>query len=94
MAGKVKENRVRRMAERQGLSLSRSRRRDRLATDYGGYMLADARTGSTVAGGHPFAFSLSLDEAEAWLKTPPEDRPRDPALDAEHQPRLILERRT
>jgi len=33
--GKVRENRLRRMAHRQGFSLRKSRRRDPHATDYG-----------------------------------------------------------
>lgn len=38
---KVRENRMRRMADRQGLMLTRSCRRDPLAIDYGVYWLAD-----------------------------------------------------
>lgn len=44
---KVHENRVRRMAGRQELRLSRSRRRDPLATDYGLYTVTDA-TGTVI----------------------------------------------
>lgn len=36
---KTRENRVRRMAERQGLKLSKTRRRDPRAVDYGHYFL-------------------------------------------------------
>ena len=36
---KIRENRLRRMAERQGLRLVKSRRRDPLALDYGRYWL-------------------------------------------------------
>jgi hypothetical protein len=64
---KVRENRVRRKAERQGLTLARSRRRDPDARDFGGYMLIDAQTNAVAAGGDPHAYSLTLDEAEAWL---------------------------
>ena len=39
---KVRENRLRLTAVRQGLTLIRSRRRDRRALDYGKYWLADA----------------------------------------------------
>jgi len=35
MSDKVRENRVRRMAERQGIALEKSRRRDPRAWDYG-----------------------------------------------------------
>jgi hypothetical protein len=39
---KVVENRLRRVAERQGLTLRRNRRRDRRATDYGVWYLERA----------------------------------------------------
>lgn len=58
------------MAERQGLVLHKSRRRDPLAIDHGGFMLADARTNAAVMGAEPFAFSADLDEIEAYLTTP------------------------
>lgn len=64
---KVRENRIRRMAERQGLLLQKSKRRDPKAIDYGGYMLVDARTNSVVLGSTSFAFSADLDEVEAHL---------------------------
>lgn len=67
MASKIQENRVRRMAERQGLTLSKSRRRDPKALDFGGYMLINASTNTVVAGSDPSPYSLSLDEAEGWL---------------------------
>lgn len=38
---KVRENRLRRTAERRGLTLVKSRRRDTHATDYGTYRLGD-----------------------------------------------------
>lgn len=47
---KVRENRVRRMAERQGLRLVKSRRRDPRATDYGNYMLVSMTSYEVVAG--------------------------------------------
>lgn len=37
---KTRENRVRRMAERQGLKLAKTRRRDPRAVDYGHYFLS------------------------------------------------------
>ena len=60
---KVRENRLRRMALRQGLHLRRSRRRDQLALDYGVYWLIDAATDTAVT---PEA-GLSIDEIEACL---------------------------
>jgi hypothetical protein len=40
-AEKVRENRLRRMAERQGLELRKSRRRDPRAMDYGRWYIVD-----------------------------------------------------
>ena len=63
MAGKAHENRLRRMAERQGLGLRKSRRRDPLARDYGEIYIVNER-GTKMGTFH------SLDEAEAWLANP------------------------
>ncbi len=49
---KVRENRVRRMAERQGLRLVKSRRRDPRALDYGGYWLLNAYNAVVEGGEH------------------------------------------
>ena len=60
---KVRENRLRRMADRQGVKLKRSATRDPLAIDYGVYWITDA-AGEIVygdAGGRP------LDDVESWL---------------------------
>ena len=65
---KVRENRLRRMADRQGLRLVKSRRRDERAVDYGGYMLVDVQTGGAVCGYGPFGYAADLDEVEAYLK--------------------------
>ena len=67
MAEKVRENRLRRAAERQGYRLSKSRRRDPRAIDYGGYMLVDVQTNGIVAGATPYAYSLDLDAVEGLL---------------------------
>jgi len=56
---KVRENRLRRMAERQGYKLEKSRRRDPRATDYGQLALVPAK-------GKPKVFT-SIDEVEAFL---------------------------
>jgi len=68
---KVRENRLRRMAERRGLSVHRSRRRDPGALDYGHIWLErwavqdglDAPSSDEVWAG-PFR---SLDELEAYF---------------------------
>jgi hypothetical protein len=61
---KVRENKARRMARRQGLRLIKSRRRDPYALDYGHYWLADISTNLLLIGGE---WGVSLDEIEAWL---------------------------
>ena len=61
---KSSENRLRRMANRQGLQLQKSRRRDRTAADYRKYMLVDANTTDVPTGGN---WSLDLADVEAIL---------------------------
>lgn len=58
---KVRENRARRMAQRQGLTLNKSRRRDPRAIDFGTYTLSDANN-VIVAGER-----MTLDEVESYL---------------------------
>ena len=72
MGDKVRENRIRRMAERQGYALQRSRRRDPRARDYGLYLILDPQTGEPVVAGSGFGGGMSLDEAERWLLVGPE----------------------
>jgi hypothetical protein len=64
---KIFENRLRRMAERQGFQLSKSRLRDPRAIGFGGYMIVNSKTNSIEAGGHPNVHSMNLDEVEAFL---------------------------
>lgn len=66
-AEKIQANRVRRMAQRQGLRLVKSRRRDPRALDYGGCMLVDAATTYVVYGFGYNNFGASLDDAERFL---------------------------
>ena len=65
---KVRENRLRRMAERQGLRLVKSRRRDPRAIDFGCWMIVDPAINAVVAGtevvGRPH---WSLDDVERFL---------------------------
>jgi hypothetical protein len=65
---KIRENRLRRAAQRQGLTLAKSRRRDTRASDYGTYMLVDGSTNFVVANGLQSGYGLSLDEIENALK--------------------------
>src|SRR4051794_67437 len=65
------EQRARRVAKRQGLELTRSRRRDPLAYDFGGYMIVDPSTNAAVAGtASGRGYGMSLGEAVAWLLEP------------------------
>lgn len=64
---KIRENRLRRMAARQGLQIVKSRRRDARAIDFGGYMLVDPQTSAVVAGASPIAYNLSIDDVEDYL---------------------------
>lgn len=67
---KVRENRLRRAAVRQGLFLSRRRRRDINARDFGRYALL--RGGQAVHGVDAEGFyTLTLDEVEQLLTAPP-----------------------
>jgi hypothetical protein len=61
---KVRENRLRRMADRQGLRLVKSRRRDPRAVDYGNCLLVDKNTDSVVAGD---PVPMDLDAVERFL---------------------------
>lgn len=67
-ADKIRENRLRRMADRQGLALRKSRRRDPRAIDYGAYGLVDPRTGGLVAGAGALGrMHWTLDDIEDYL---------------------------
>jgi hypothetical protein len=70
---KVRENRLRRMAERQGLVLRKSRRRDPRAIDYRRFYLTDRLSGDIVSGYRPgLGPGYTLDEIEHYLTS--EDR--------------------
>lgn len=61
------------MAERQGMVLRKSRRRDPQALDYGMYVLIDARVGKRHPGTQPPVASfpgdrgMTLDDVERYL---------------------------
>lgn len=52
MIVKTKEQRLRRMAQRRGYRLNRSKRRDPRAYDYGKYYLTDAFSGALLTDDH------------------------------------------
>jgi hypothetical protein len=69
MKDKIRENRLRRVADRYGYRLSRSTRRDPEALDYGLYALFDLRSGYAVnpALVNRFDHSWTLDDVEQFL---------------------------
>jgi hypothetical protein len=62
-SSKARENRLRRTAERRGLRLVKSRRRDPRALDYGSWYITDASTSGLLTSEH----GIDLDQVEAWL---------------------------
>lgn len=60
---KAREARLRRAAARQGLAITKSRRR---GVD-GGYRIIDPQTEAVVHDGAAGECSLTIDQAEAWL---------------------------
>lgn len=65
---KIRENRLRRAAARQGLRLLKTRRRDPLALDFGTYGLADD-DGIWVHADPVRGYGLTLDQIEHALKS-------------------------
>ncbi len=63
-AEKVRENRLRRMAKRQGLALAKSRTRDPRALDYDRWWIVDPSLNAIVAGEPGY---WGLDDVEAFL---------------------------
>jgi hypothetical protein len=69
MPDKTRENRLRRKADRMGLQLVKSPRRDPQALDFGLYALVDHETGGAVnpALANRWTCSWSLDQVERYL---------------------------
>ena len=61
---KVRENRLRRMADRQGKQLVKCRRRDRRAVGHGLYALVDVVSGELASNA---SYELTLDQVEREL---------------------------
>ena len=68
-ADKVRENRYRRMLQRRGFQLVKSRRRDPRALGFGGFIIVDASANAVVAGEIDSPRALNLDEVQAWLES-------------------------
>ena len=69
-AEKVRENRLRRMLARQGYQLSRTRRRDPRALDYGTYTVT-GQDGAVVLGPCARGRARTLDDIEQWAVSGP-----------------------
>lgn len=66
---KIRENRLRRAAARQGLRLVKSRRRDPRALDYGNYMLIELQRNLCFLGADPLQNGVcTLDDVEDFLE--------------------------
>jgi hypothetical protein len=63
----VREQRLRRVAERQGLTLLKSPQRDPGGDEYGTYMLVETDTATIKLSGSPAGFGLTLDDVEEVL---------------------------
>jgi hypothetical protein len=72
-AEKVREDRLRRAAKRQGLRLIKSRTRDPRALDYGGYWLMDDAQQRAYG---PIPSGMTLDEVERFLDLPSTEQGR------------------
>jgi anti-anti-sigma factor len=68
---RVRENRLRRMAARQGLRLLKSTRRDQYADGYGTYRLVGAQDGGPRYGDAVTGFGMDLDAVERQLRSRP-----------------------
>ena len=68
-AEKVRENRLRRVADRRGYQLEKCRRRDKLAVDYGLYRL----TKYTDMRGR-YGYGMSLDNVGSFLNMSDEEK--------------------
>jgi hypothetical protein len=67
-AEKVRENRLRRAAQRQGLELRKSPRRDPRALDYGTWLVVNPRSGSRRVE------LANIDAVQAYLEQAPDER--------------------
>lgn len=67
-AEKIRENKLRRMAQRQGYLLRKSRSRDPWALGYGRYWVVEPSRNIPVGGSfHPGWAQWDMDDVEGWL---------------------------
>lgn len=95
MTDKTRETRVRRMAERQGVAIYKSRRRDPRARDYGTYSLCWVEASYPETSWDAWVGQFrSLDEVERWLLADQDTRPTnqrelDEARERAHSDELL-----
>jgi len=65
---KAREDRARRAIARLGCTLRKSRRRNPVEPEFGRFCIIDAQSNWYIAGGIPYAYSMSLDDLESWLE--------------------------
>jgi hypothetical protein len=62
------ERRVRRLAQRRGLSLLYAKKRNSKIDAHGGFMLRDDETMAIVFGNKSYEYSATIEEIEAFLE--------------------------
>lgn len=72
MSSKVRENRARRAAARQGFQLQKHRARDPRHVLFGTFQIVDATTGAPVHAdpGVGRGYGLDIDDVESYLERP------------------------
>lgn len=58
---------VRARASRRGHLVKKCRSRNPEVPGFGGFMLVDARTNVIVLGGHPYAYSATIEDIDDYL---------------------------
>jgi hypothetical protein len=67
----LREDRLRRVAERRGLTLLKSPQRDSQHSSYGTYMLVETDSATIKVSGSPAGYGLTLDDVEDVLERRP-----------------------
>lgn len=62
-----RENRARRVLAKQGLRLCKCRSRNGRDPSHGNFHIIDAARNAIVAGGSPWAYSMSLEDVEVFI---------------------------
>lgn len=71
---KLRENRLRRAARRQGFAIQKSRVRDPQHVCCGLWRIVDVSTNRVVIGAGVLDYEMELDDVETWLNASDEER--------------------